>query len=46
MNEEKYIQGLEICGGYSSQGVSYTNSLLSGQISAFLTLQKIMEENK
>ncbi len=46
MNEEKYIQGLEICGGYSSQGVSYTNSLLSGQISAFLTLQKIEEENK
>lgn len=46
MNEEKYIEGLEICGGYSSQGVSYTNSLISGQISAFLTLQKIREENK
>jgi len=41
MNNEKYIDGLEICGGYSSQGVSYTNSLISGQISAFLTLQKI-----
>jgi len=43
MNDEKYIEGLEICGGYSSQGVSYTNSLISGQISAFLTLQKIRE---
>ena len=41
MNDEKYISGLEFCGGYSAQGVSYTNSLLSGQIAAFLTLNQL-----
>jgi phytoene dehydrogenase-like protein len=41
MNEEHYINGLEFCGGYSAQGVSYTNSLLSGQIAAYLTLNKL-----
>jgi phytoene dehydrogenase-like protein len=41
MNDEKYVNGLEFCGGYSAQGVSYTNSLLSGQIAAFLTLREL-----
>ncbi len=48
MKDEKFINGLEICGGFSFQGVSYTNSLLSGQITAFLTLQDMAnteEEN-
>jgi len=44
MNEERYIEGLKICGGFSFQGVSYTNSLLSGQITALLTLQELMNE--
>lgn len=44
MNEKKYIEGLEICGGFSANCQSYTNTLLSGQISAFLTIQKINEE--
>lgn len=44
MNEESFIDGLKICGGFSFQGVSYTNSLLSGQITAFLTLQELMNE--
>ncbi|MBD3196991.1 MAG: NAD(P)-binding protein [Candidatus Lokiarchaeota archaeon] len=42
MNEERFIDGLKICGGFSFQGVSYTNSLLSGQITALLTLQDMM----
>lgn len=41
MNDEKYIKGLEICGGFSANCQSYTNSLISGQISAFLTLQEL-----
>lgn len=44
MDEERFIKGLKICGGFSFQGVSYTNSLLSGQITAFLTLQELMNE--
>lgn len=41
MDDERYIEGLEFCGGFSANCQSYTNSLLSGQISAFLTLQKL-----
>jgi prolycopene isomerase len=44
MDEERFIDGLKICGGFSFQGVSYTNSLLSGQITAFLTLQELMNK--
>ncbi len=38
MGDEKYIEGLEICGGFSANCQSYTNALLSGQIAAFLTI--------
>ena len=41
MNNEKYIKGLEFCGGFSANCQSYTNALLSGQIAAFLTLQDL-----
>jgi phytoene dehydrogenase-like protein len=43
MNNEKYIKGLEFCGGFSANCQSYTNALLSGQIAAFLTLQELNE---
>jgi prolycopene isomerase len=46
MAEERFIDGLKICGGFSFQGVSYTNSLLSGQITALLTLQELQEGGK
>jgi len=41
MADEKYIEGLEICGGFSANCQSYTNALLSGQIAAFLTIQDL-----
>lgn len=44
MEEERFIEGLKICGGFSFQGVSYTNSLISGQITALLTLSELMNE--
>jgi phytoene dehydrogenase-like protein len=43
MNDERYLNGLEFCGGFSANCQSYTNALLSGQIAAFLTLQKLRE---
>ena len=39
LDNERYIKGLEFCGGFSANCQSYTNALLSGQIAAFLTLQ-------
>ncbi len=44
MNDEKYVKGLEFCGGFSANCQSYTNALLSGQIAAFLTLQQLKEK--
>ncbi|MFX0021820.1 MAG: phytoene desaturase family protein [Candidatus Hermodarchaeota archaeon] len=41
MTDEKYIEGLEVCGGFSANCQSYTNALLSGQITAFLTIQDL-----
>ncbi len=38
MADEKYIEGLEVCGGFSANCQSYTNTLLSGQIAAFLSI--------
>jgi len=45
MNNEKYLEGLEFCGGFSANCQSYTNALLSGQIAAFLTLKKLNEKD-
>jgi len=43
MSNEKYLEGLEFCGGFSANCQSYTNALLSGQIAAFLTLKELNE---
>jgi prolycopene isomerase len=44
MADEKYIYGLETCGGFSANCQSYTNSLLSGQVKAFLTILELNKE--
>lgn len=44
MENEKYVKGLQFCGGFSANCQSYTNALLSGQIVAFLTIQDLKEK--
>ena len=46
MNHEKYIGGLEFCGGFSMQGHGYSSSLASGRIAALVTLQKLIESEE
>jgi prolycopene isomerase len=46
MNYEKYIDGLEFCGGFSMQGHGYSSSLDSGRIAALYTLQKLIESEE
>ncbi len=44
ISEEKYIQGLEFCGGYSFRCHGYSSSFMSGQVAGLLTLQSLMAE--
>jgi len=44
MGEEKYIQGLEFCGGYNFRCHGYSSSFMSGQVAGLLTLQSLMAE--
>jgi phytoene dehydrogenase-like protein len=46
MNYEKYIDGLEFCGGFSMEGHGYSSSLGSGRIAALVTLQKLIESEE
>jgi len=46
MNYEKYIDGLEFCGGFSMQGHGYSSSLDSGRLAALITLQKLIESEE
>ncbi len=46
MNHEKYIDGLEFCGGFSMQGHGYSSSLASGRIAALITLSKLIENEE
>ncbi|MBN2154498.1 MAG: NAD(P)/FAD-dependent oxidoreductase [Candidatus Lokiarchaeota archaeon] len=46
MNHEKYIDGLEFCGGFAEQGHGYSSSLDSGRLAALVTLQKLIESEE
>jgi len=44
MSEEKHIQGLEFCGGYSFRCHGYSSAFMSGQTAGLLTLKSLMDE--
>jgi prolycopene isomerase len=46
MKYEKYIYGLEMCGGFSMQAHGYSSSLASGRMIAYATLQKLIESEE
>ena len=44
MNDEKYIEGLEFCGGFGKRGHGYSSSLKDGETAALFTIQSLMKE--
>lgn len=46
MNDEKYIKGLEFCGGFAFRCHGYSSSLQSGETAALLTYRDFMEVKK
>ena len=46
MNQEKYVDGLEFCGGYAFRCHGYSSSFKSGQTAALLTFRDMVEQGE
>jgi len=46
MQDEKYFDGLEFCGGYAFRCHGYSSSFMSGQTAALLTFRDMMEKGE